>query len=130
MIDPGGIHRVLWSSAMTLRKPLSLLCLAALLPLLARPVSAAEPTFHGKSRAGWSKQLREGKPLDRRRAATALGLGPFGKSAVLVLMETLGDRDENVRRCAIQSLGYLGPDADTTIPALAKLLEGSETKDW
>ncbi len=113
---------------MTLRKPLPLLCLAALLPLLARPVAAAEPTFHGKTLAEWSRQLREGKPLERRRAATALGLGPFGKSAVPALVDALGTSDEDVRRCAIHALGDIGPEAATALPALTKLLQRNDVR--
>ncbi len=107
--------------------PILAICLALVLPT--RDCPAAEPTFHGKTLADWQAQLGKGTSAHRGRAAMALGLGPFGKTAVPALVAVLGDKDRHVRRCAIVALGYRGSDAATAVPALEKALAAAKDKD-
>ncbi len=58
----------------------------------------------------------------RVRSATALGrIGPKAKLAVGALILALSDADPVVRDAAAEALGSIGADAETTIPALAKI---------
>jgi HEAT repeat protein len=88
-------------------------------------VRSADPprTFHGKTFAEWTEQLGKGTPQERGRAAMALGLGPFGKQAVPVLIKALDDREAQVRHRVITALGELGLVAKEAIPNLAALLD-------
>jgi HEAT repeat protein len=98
--------------------------LAALLVLLVSGVRiAAEPTFHGKSFAEWKAQLGKETSEERGRAAMALGLGPFGKKAVPVLINALTDKDTDVLDCVISALGEVGPPAADAVPVLAAVLQ-------
>jgi HEAT repeat protein len=87
--------------------------------LLTTLLGAAEPTFHGKTFAEWKVQLEKGTSQERKRAAMALGLGPFGKQAVPHLEKALQDENEHVRRWAIEALGELGSDAEAAVASLA-----------
>jgi HEAT repeat protein len=91
---------------------------------------AAEPTFHGKTFAEWKTQLEKGTSQERGRAAMALGLGPFGKKAVPLLVNALQEKDPHARRCAIVALRELGSDAEPAIAALAVLLHKSEEEQY
>src|SRR5262245_41033152 len=101
--------------------------LLALLPLVVVAHAVAdEPTFHGRTLAEWQARLRKGTSLERGRAATALGLGPFGKKAVPPLLEALQEKDSHLRRCVFIALGNLGPDAEAALPTLARHLNDKE----
>jgi HEAT repeat protein len=86
-------------------------------------VRAGEPTFHGKTFAQWSADLQHRNEKVRSRAVTALGLGPFGDSAVPLLVIALADSDDHVRNSAITMLGSLGPRAKPAIPGLVSIIE-------
>ncbi len=102
-------------------------CFAALMVLtLTHHASSAEPTFHGKTFAQWSEVLKRGTPKERGRAATALGLGPFGDKAVAPLLQAFGDRDKQVQARVIVALGDVGPEAKPAIPFLAALITDEE----
>ena len=107
-------------------------CLAVSLFLTATSLCPAgehppqRTTFHGRSLEEWSTGLYVPDARVRSRAATALGLGRFGKPAVPPLLHALKDEYEEVRRSALIALGNLGPDAADAIPALVPLLAVSD----
>jgi HEAT repeat protein len=99
-------------------------CLAlACAPATAQPV-LAEKSFRGKTFAKWQALLQHPDAKSRSRAATVLGLGPFGRMAVPPLIEALADRDFEVRLSAAIALGNRGPEAAEAIPALLDALDG------
>src|SRR5436309_194386 len=57
----------------------------------ARGADAPPVAFRGKTFAEWRTLLNNGDPKTRGRAATALGLGPFGETAVPPLLDALRD---------------------------------------
>ena len=94
--------------------------------LLTHAAPGQETAFHGKTLKQWAEQLNKGTSLERGRAATALGAGPFGKAPAPILAAALAQSDAHVRRCAILALGEMGPDAEKAVPALAALLTGKD----
>ncbi len=92
-------------------------------------VRAAEPTFHGRTLAQWQAQLDKGTSAERGRAVMALGLGPFGKKAVPMLLAAMEDGDRHVRSCAIIALGDRGPDAAAAVPVLSKMLAATRDRE-
>jgi HEAT repeat protein len=95
---------------------LSLLAVLLLVPFRAQ---ADEPQrFRGKTLEQWRADLHSPHPEIRRRAATALGLGPFGNAAVPALLEGLKDADTVVKSYARSSLVHLGPTAPDAAPAI------------
>jgi HEAT repeat protein len=88
-------------------------------------LGADEPMAEGKPLSHWIKQLEEGGPQDRERAAKAvLSLGPKGAPAVPALAKALKeDKVEGVRRASAQALGKIGPSAKAAVPALADALQ-------
>src|SRR6266511_4490528 len=76
--------------------------------------------FRGQPFVEWQGQLQHPDAKMRIRAATALGLGPFGKSAVPALVAALNDENEMVRQGVVNALAELGADAAPAIPALLR----------
>ena len=70
-------------------------CLASCLLVVITPVSPAgasppqKTTFHGRSLEEWTASLHVPDPVVRSRAATALGLGRFGKPVVPPLLSPI-----------------------------------------
>ena len=69
--------------------------------------------------------------MDRKQSkevqeAIIAALGKLGKNGVDVLIATLKDKDRevDVRRRAIESLGELGPDARSAVATLVEALQG------
>jgi HEAT repeat protein len=96
--------------------------------LLTTILEAAEPTFHGKTFAEWKVQVGKGTSQERGRAAMALGLGPFGKDSIPVLLKALNEKDAHVRHCVVTALGEIGPAAKEAGPLLARML-GTKAED-
>jgi HEAT repeat protein len=88
-----------------------------------------EKPFRGKTFAEWRAHLKHPEAKMRSRAATALGLGPFGKSAVDPLLETLQDSNEDVRAAALTALENIGPTAAHAIPHLLALSQHGERSE-
>jgi HEAT repeat protein len=97
------------------------LFLLQLLPGACRAAELArkETRFQGKTCREWARDLDAEAVRTRSRAATALGLGPFGKEAVPHLIKAFDDRHPEVRLSAIIALGDIGPEAS---PAIAGLI--------
>jgi HEAT repeat protein len=99
--------------------------LSILLLILASTLRAAEPirpaVFRGKTLEQWRADLHSPHVSVRNRAATALGLGPFGKSAVPALLEVM--KDEDIKSSVLASLLQLGPTSPEAAPALIPLIE-------
>jgi HEAT repeat protein len=88
------------------------LLLLSILLLIAVRTQAAEPQrFRGKTLEQWRADLHSPHPEIRRRAATALGLSPFGNAAVPALVAALKDIDSEVTTSASNALVQLGPSA-------------------
>src|SRR5262245_49700107 len=105
--------------------PALLLCLCG----TARAEAPPEKPFRGKTFAQWRAMLGHPDAKVRGRAATALGLGPFGKQSVPALLQSLADKDPEVRRSAIIALGDIGPNAAEAVPVLATALVIEEAVD-
>jgi HEAT repeat protein len=89
---------------------------------------AAEPEkpFRGKTFSEWRALLQHPEPKMRSRAATALGLGPFGKQAIAPLMQALPDSNPHVRQSILIALRDIGPRAPDEVPLLAETI----AKHW
>src|SRR5262245_34579728 len=94
-----------------------------LLTLPAAGVAAAGPTFHGKTLKSWIADLDHKDVRQRCRAATALGLGPFGSKAVPPLLARLKTRDGRFREHLLDALSCIGPEARAALPFLAAMIE-------
>ncbi len=98
-----------------------------LLLFITSTTRAEEPAkplvFRGKTLVQWRADLHSTQPGIRSRAATALGLGPFGKAAVPFLLEARKDSDADVKQSVLASLAELGPTAPDAAPALVPEIE-------
>src|SRR5262245_28247869 len=94
-------------------------CLVFLSLPAARAGDAAEPKrFHGRTFLEWQHLLKSNDAAERSRAATALGLGGFGRPAVLPLMQALTDPCDQVQWQACSALWHIGPEAIEAVLAL------------
>ena len=74
------------------------------------------------------EMTRDKEPTIREHSAEAIGdIGSVvGQEAIKALVATLSDPVPRVRRDAVRSLGYIGPKARETLPAIQKLSEDPE----
>ncbi len=79
----------------------------------ARPI-----VFRGKTLLQCSGELHSLDPRTRRRAATALGLGPFGKQAIPTLLEAPRDEDHERSLSVLMALYQFAPDSPEVAAAL------------
>jgi HEAT repeat protein len=96
--------------------------------LSAAPLPEPEPTYHGKTLKEWIAASQDPNSKVRCRAVTALGLGPFNKSAVPALIVALKDKDEQVQLRAVMALGEIGPEADGAARSLICLLQNDDSE--
>ncbi len=103
--------------------PARLPCLLSVLLLTAtdaHPGGPAAPVvFRGKTLAEWSGELHSVDARTRRRAATALALGPFGKQAVPALLGVPRNEKSDLPLPVLMALSHLAPDAPEVAPLLA-----------
>ncbi len=103
-------------------RPVCLTCLPLLLlaagnaPCGEKP--AAPLVFRGKTLLQWSGELQSVDARTRRRAATALGVGPFGKPAVAALLKAPRDEDHKLPLDVLRALYHVAPDAPEVVPLL------------
>jgi RNA polymerase sigma factor (sigma-70 family) len=83
--------------------------------------SGRKVLYQGKPPAFWIEQLQDRAPDYRAAAVAALGgIAEVDRSVVPLIIESLKDKDSNVREAAAASMANLGTDA---IPMLAKVLK-------
>ena len=78
-----------------------------------------QPAAKSKTAADWILLLKDTDAARRIEAAEALGkmattgaiTGPARQEAVVAMVAVLSDDRSYVRRCAVEALGQLGPDA-------------------
>ena len=87
--------------------------------------SSKEPIYEGKTLSAWVAQSKQKDSATRQFAIS--GLRHFGPAGVPAIAELLNDERGDVRREASETLGKLGPEAKSAVPAL---IESCRTGDY
>jgi len=85
---------------------------------------AGHVTYDGKPLSSWVKALKSPEIAEREKAHEVFNrVGPEAKAEVPLLIQTLKDEDNWVRRYAAVALGQIGPEAKIAVPELIKMLK-------
>src|SRR5262245_2484555 len=86
---------------------------------------AAEELYKEHPLSYWRQKLRDSQHKERRSAAAAFAMmdPAIAKEGLAELIEALHDDDAQVRYFAAETLGKIGPDARSALPALLKLVD-------
>jgi HEAT repeat protein len=82
-----------------------------------------EPVYEGKTLSAWVAILKDQKTDEFVRAAAARALRNFGKPAVAPLAEVMKDDSVILRCAAAETLGKMGVEAKTAVPALVGIVK-------
>lgn len=97
--------------------------LLAFFPIVVATAQAEEPSFKGRTLSQLTSDLESDNSRERLRGAFGLGkLGELAAPATMTLCPLLDDSNEDVRACAANALGLIGPKAKGAIPSLVAAL--------
>jgi HEAT repeat protein len=102
-------------------------CLAV--ALVALPAGSAEPKYQGRSLTKWLSLFREAEADTAQEKRASEAVRAIGTNAIPQLLRMLTSEDFQVQMDAKSAFTILGPVAAPAVPALAKLLAGTNELD-